>query len=167
MWLAAHLFCSALFALCPHKAGFWHYLPNWALTPFRLYGAFSGATGSYGFFSPDISPQLRARFLLNTAQGDVPVPLFPPMNHEAELRVSNLVDSQWELRTDQKSLDKNRALAASYAGKLLDRHPSARAVVVIVEYLQLARIAVRPRPEPAWTLLYQARFERPATRAAP
>jgi hypothetical protein len=159
-WFAAHLLCETLFALCPHPAGFWHYLPLWSLTPVRLYGAFTGATGSYGFFSPDITPQLRARFVLRTAQGEVEVPLYPPMNHEAELRVGDLVDAQWEFRTDPKSNEKNRALAASYAGKVLDRHPEARAVTVLVEYYPLPRLADGLQPLPEWQLFYRASFER-------
>jgi hypothetical protein len=58
VWLGAHLLLCALFALCPHTEGFWHYLPPGILTPVRLYGAFTGATGSYGFFSPNVAPQL-------------------------------------------------------------------------------------------------------------
>lgn len=159
-WFAAHIVCEALFALCPHPAGFWHYLPRWTLTPVRLYGAFTGATGSYGFFSPDITPQLRARFMLSTATGEVEVPLYPPMNHEAALRVSDLVDAQWDFRTDPKASEKNRALAASYAGKVLDRHPEARAVTVLVEYYRLPRLAEGVQPDPGWQLFYRANFAR-------
>lgn len=145
---------------CFHREGFWVYLPWGTLTPVRLYGAFTGATNSYAFFSPDVSPQLRARFGLHTDQGEIAIPMFPPMNHEAELRVSNLIDCQWDFGTSQKVIDKNRALAASYAGKLLDRHPQAHAVSVYVEYYKLAPIAQSPRPAPYWHPLYTARFER-------
>ena len=161
-WMLVHLGVAALFALCPHKAGFWHYVPHELLAPVRIYGGFTGATGSYGFFSPDVSPELRTRFVLATERGEIAIPLFPPMNHEAELRVGNLVDAQWEFGTTGKALEKNRALAASYAGKLLDRHPEARAVTVLVEYFKLPPIAAGPTPPTTWTPHYQARFERPA-----
>lgn len=158
--MVAHLLMSAVFALAPQKEGFWPYLPGWLVVPARIYGAFTGSTGSYAFFSPDISPQLRARFVLHAAGKDIPVPLFPPVNHEAELRVSNLVDAQWEFGRDDKALEKNRALAASYAGKLLHRHPDAGAVTVLVEFYKLPPLSAGPQPAPPWYLLYQARFER-------
>lgn len=160
IWLACHLFCCALFALCWHKEGFWVFLPSGTLTPVRLYGAFTGASNSYGFFSPDVSPQLRARFSLAVNGKDVPVPIFPPMNHEAELRVSNLVDAQWDFGRSEKNTAKNRALAASYAGKLLDRHPEASAATVFVEYFSLPPVAQVPRPASGWVPNYSARFER-------
>src|SRR5262245_42924143 len=35
----------------------------------RFYNALSGAGDSYSFFAPAVGPQLRARFILSTAQG--------------------------------------------------------------------------------------------------
>lgn len=166
-WLALHLLCSCLFMFCFEKEGFWTKLPLWSLTPVRLYGAFTGATNSYAFFSPDVSPQLRARFGLHTEKGEIAIPMFPPMNHEAELRVSNLVDMQWEFGKSKKDTEKNRALAASYAGKLLERYPEAHAVSVYVEYFALAKLAQKPRPEPFWQPLYNARYERAKPGAKP
>ena len=160
IWLAAHIFIEALFALCPHTAGFWHYVPHALLVPVRIYGAFTGATGSYGFFSPDISPELRARFFETTPAGEREVVLFGPMNHEAALRVGDLLDAQWDVGTSKANMEKNRALAASFAGKVLELRPGASAVTVVVEHYQLPRIAQGHQPEPPWREMYRAQFQR-------
>ena len=163
-WLGVHLGISALFALSWHRQGFWHSVPDVLLVPVRIYGAFTGATGSYSFFAPEVSPQLRARFVLATAGGDVELSLLPPSNHEAEMRIGNLVDAQWAFGKDPESVGKNRALAASYAGKMLTRHPEATAVTVLVEFYDLPPLASGLPPSTgAWKPHYQARFARAAT----
>lgn len=159
----AHLAIASAFALIDGLSRYTGQLPVALALPMRLYGAITGGTAGYGFFSPDIAPEIRATFQVVLANGQRrPEPL-TGANREADLRVGNLVNSQWDLRRTEESLANNRALAASCAGKIFARNPDARVVEVNVEYYDLPTMErYRTGAAPRWVPYYTTTFTRPA-----
>lgn len=136
-------------------------LPRAAGVVVRLYGALTGGTAGYGFFSPDIAPEVRARFEIVDARGRRHPVSLTGANREADLRVGNLVNSQWDLRRTDESLANNRALAASCAGKIFARHADAVAVDVQVEYYDLPLMEdFRTGASGRWVAYYRTSFTR-------
>lgn len=157
-----HLSIASGFALIDGLSRYTGGLPIAVALPLRLFGAITGGTAGYGFFSPDIAPEIRATFQIVLASGERrPVPL-TGANREADLRVGNLVNSQWDLRKTEESLATNRALAASCAGKIFARHPEAQVVDVQVEYYDLPPMdRYRTGAIPRWVGYYSTSFTRP------
>jgi hypothetical protein len=135
-------------------------LPGRALD---AYGALSGASSSYGFFTPGVSFQLGARFDVIDGAGLVTrASLATGASHEADIRVGNIIDQFGTLGDEddeEGSAQLRRSLAASLAGKMFARHPEASAVVVRLETFEpVSMEAWRSGERPAWKPLYTAKF---------
>jgi hypothetical protein len=157
-----HLSIAASFALLDGVHTRLGRLPLAAAVPLRLYGALTGGTAGYGFFSPDIAPEIRARFSVVGPGGQRRAAAITGANREADLRVGNLVNSQWDLRRTPESLANNRALAASCAGKIFANHPDAEEVDVQVEFYDLPTMSrYREGVRPRWVPYYRPSFTRP------
>ena len=95
-----------------HRAG-------WAVAQVA---ALSGSDSAYGFFAPGVGSQLRATFQVVDADGATSDELLPTSaSHEAKLRIADLIALFW---TADEGL--RRALAASWAGRILAKHPERR-----------------------------------------
>lgn len=135
-------------------------LPGRALD---AYGALSGASSSYGFFSPGVGFQLGARFDVIDLEGRaVSASLATGSSHEADIRVGNIIDQFGSLGDDgddEAAPAVRRSLAASLAGKMFARYPDARAIVVRLETFEpVAMEAFRRGERPRWSPLYTAKF---------
>ena len=94
--------------------------------PIAQYAALSGTDSSYGFFAPEVGTQLAARFELTSADGTKSTDVLTTgASHEADLRIGDMVAIFW---MDDRDLQ--RSIAASWAGRMLARHPEAARVVV-------------------------------------
>lgn len=93
----------------------------------RIYGALSGSDSGYGFFAPEVGPQLRAVLHLEDDQGrQWTDQLDDGLNAEAKLRMSGVVSMVGfpEYRD---------AIVTSLAAAMLGRHPTAKQVQVEVQ----------------------------------
>ena len=130
------------------------------------YGALSGASSGYGFFTPGVSFQLGARFDVIDRDGHgKSASLATGASHEADIRVGNIIDQFGSIGDDdEEGADRvRRSLAASLAGKMFARNPEAAAVVVRLETFAPASMeAWRGGERPRWRPLYTAKFVRQA-----
>lgn len=131
------------------------------------YGALSGASSGYGFFTPGVSFQLGARFDVIDRDGrSKSASLATGASHEADIRVGNIIDQFGSVGDDddEEETDRvRRSLAASLAGKMFARNPEAAAVVVRLEtFAPLSMEAWRGGERPRWRPLYTAKFVRQA-----
>ena len=136
---------------------YWFDKFGWLGQGLGLYSLLSGANSGYGFFSPGVDSQLRARFEVIDESGNLKeVLLVENHNRESELKVGNIITQFWQTNTDTKL---RRVLSASWAGKVFARHPEAREVVVYVErYNLVSSEEYRSGKRPAWTLVYRGKF---------
>ncbi len=122
------------------------------------YGKYSGSKSGYGFFAPGVDTVLRATFRVFDAGGKViaVVPLEQGKNREADLRVGNIIGWFWR---DNPQRKQQRAMTASWAGKIFARYPKATAVEVVLEQYDLPSMAeFRAGERPKWTQYYTAKF---------
>ncbi len=125
------------------------------------YAALTGADASYGFFAPTFDSDLFDSFEITEAGGHAATDaLETGVSHEADFRVRNIVgtfflgDEAWR-----------RALAASWVGKMMARHPGASSVVLRLASYDLPSMdEIRRGQKPRWSIRYRARF---VPRAAP
>src|SRR6476469_4168595 len=97
----------------------------------RFYDALSGAGDSYSFFAPAVGPELRARFILSTPQGErFEENLEAGKNREVSFRLGNLAGTVYILaqRTDLR-----RAFLGALAANRFGAHPEADRVRVKIE----------------------------------
>jgi hypothetical protein len=139
---------------------------SWAGRATGYYGAVSGAASSYGFFAPNVGPQIRATMTVQDAAGrswrDT---LTSGKTMESRLRVCAIPGRLDDLQPEKKMLVM-RSLAAAMFG----RHPDARQVTIRVElfgrrqagdeidFPAMSEVAGGKTPE--WIPLYEATFER-------
>ena len=123
------------------------------------YGSITGAGDSYGFFAPGVFRQIRARFDVVDAKGRrTPAALESGANHEADLRVGNIIDQFQNDSDDPQAMQ--RSIAASLAGTLFGRHPKTKTVVVrLEEFVAVSMSDYRHGVRPKWSSLYEATFE--------
>jgi hypothetical protein len=119
------------------------------------YGALSGTDSSYGFFAPAVGTQLRVSFELTREDGTKTTDVLTTgASHEADLRIGDMVAIFWMADEDLQ-----RSLAASWAGRMLARHPEATRVVVHLDAYELPTMAEYQRGErPDWAPHYEAEF---------
>jgi len=148
---AAHLGCVA--------AGALHVKFQRALRPLAIYSASSGADSTYDFFAPGVLNDLRATFEMTDAAGGVTFDtLETGASREVDRRYKNLVSTFWMVQEDRSRAN---AFAASWAGRMLRRHPSAQQVTVRVDVYDLPSMAAwRDGRRPAWNPLYEASIPR-------
>ncbi|WP_155798703.1 hypothetical protein [Sorangium cellulosum] len=129
---------------------------GWARRAVTYYGLLSGADSGYSFFAPGVGATLSASFQLNDANGEIVTDLLETgVSREADIRVRNII-GMFRLEEDETV---RRSLVASWAGKVLARHPDADGVVVQLDTLELPSMAEhREGKTPGWTLNYRAKF---------
>src|SRR5512140_19169 len=93
---------------------------RWPARAVACYCALTGADNAYGFFAPGVTPIPWARFEVTTPAGVRVDALETGINREADLRVRNVLGA-----FPEGSPALRRSLAASWAGKVLSRHPGA------------------------------------------
>ncbi|WP_437875807.1 hypothetical protein [Sorangium sp. So ce513] len=129
---------------------------GWARRALTYYGLLSGADSGYSFFAPGVGTTLSARFQVNGANGEIAADtLETGVSREADIRVKNII-GMFSLEEDPMV---RRSLVASWAGKVLARHPDADSVVVRLDTFDLPSMAeYREGKSTGWTLNYRARF---------
>jgi len=129
---------------------------GWARRAAQVYGMLSGADSGYSFFAPEVGTTLSASFQVNSANGSkVTDVLETGVSREADIRVRNIIGMFW-LEDDQAA---RRSLVASWAGKVLARHPDADSVVVRLDTFELPTMAdYRDGKTTGWKLNYRAKF---------
>jgi hypothetical protein len=119
------------------------------------YAALTGAEASYGFFAPGFDGELFATFEITGPDGRATTDVLETgVSAEADFRTRNIVgtfflgDEAWR-----------RALCASWAGKMMARHPGARSVLVNLTSYDLPSMDEVRQGRPAgWATRYRARF---------
>jgi hypothetical protein len=125
----------------------------------RFYDALTGAGDSYSFFAPSVGPQLRARFTLSTASGELSEEtLESGKSREVGLRLGNLAGTV-HIVADRPDL--RRAFLGALAANRLGAHPEANAVQVnIEEWVMPTMVEYRLGARPRWNSLHEATFVR-------
>lgn len=119
------------------------------------YAALTGADASYGFFAPAFDSDLFATFEITEPGGRATSDVLETgASHEADFRVRNIVGTFF-----QGGEAWRRALAASWAGKMMARHPGASSVVVRLASYDLPSMGeIRRGLKGHWSVRYRARF---------
>lgn len=141
LFWAWHLGFCLLFVSWPafHSAAnpLWPYL--------RVYGAYTGASNSYGFFAPEV-PSAR-RVEVTALCGDRSIPVEIPLRGESRNRLTSITSLTSYPEIQQGVV----ACLGAYA---LGRYPCASAALVKVEYYAVPSMADYRRGErPQWKLL--------------
>jgi hypothetical protein len=125
----------------------------------RFYDALSGAGDSYSFFAPEVGPQLRARFVLSTPQGErSEETLEAGKSREVGFRLGNLAGTVYIAgqRTDLR-----RAFLGALAASRFGAHPEVSLVQVNIEQWVMPTMAeYRVGTRPQWRSLHEATFVR-------
>src|SRR5690348_2166392 len=97
----------------------------------RFYDALSGAGDSYSFFAPAVGPQLRARFILSTPQGErFEESLGTGKSREVRFRLGNLAGTAYVF---SQRTDLRRAFLGALAASRFGAHSRASRVQVSIE----------------------------------
>jgi hypothetical protein len=125
----------------------------------RLYDAMSGAGDSYSFFAPAVGPQLRARYVLSTVQGErTEETLESGKSREVGFRLGNLAGTVYIMA---EQADLRRAFLGALAASRFGAHPEANLVQVNIEQWVVPTMAeYRDGARPAWRSLQEATFVR-------
>jgi hypothetical protein len=125
----------------------------------RFYDVLSGAGDSYSFFAPQVGPQLRARFIVSTPQGErTEETLETGKSREVGLRLGNLAGTIYLVanRTDLR-----RAFLGALAANRFGAHPRANSVQVTIEEWVMPTMAeYRLGARPRWRSVHDATFVR-------
>ena len=125
----------------------------------RFYNALSGAGDSYSFFAPTVGPQLRARFILSSPQGErSEETLETGKSREVGFRLGNLAGTVYIVA---KRTDVRRAFLGALAASRFGAHPEASRVQVDIEdWLMPTMAEYRIGARPRWSSLHEATFVR-------
>ena len=125
----------------------------------RFYSALSGAGDSYSFFAPTVGPQLRARFVLSSPQGEhSEETLETGKSREVGFRLGNLAGT---IYIAAKRTDLRRAFLGALAASSFGAHPEASHVQVNIEEWVMPTMAeYRLGARPRWRSLHDATFVR-------
>jgi hypothetical protein len=125
----------------------------------RFYDALSGAGDSYSFFAPTVGPQVRARFILSTAQGErSEETLESGKSREMGFRLGNLAGTIYIVA---QRADLRRAFLGSLAASRFGAHPEANLCQVNIEEWVMPTMAeYRLGARPRWRSLHAATFVR-------
>jgi len=125
----------------------------------RFYNALSGAGDSYSFFAPTVGPQLRARFILSSPQGErSEETLETGKSREVGFRLGNLAGT---IYIAAKRTDLRRAFLGALAASSFGAHPEASHVQVNIEEWVMPTMAdYRAGVRPRWRVLNDATFVR-------
>jgi hypothetical protein len=149
--VVGHLGLVVMGALQIHPDG-----DGWLARALAVYGGLSGAESGYAFFADSITPLPRARFHVSDAGGAILIDaLESGFSRETEIRILNLVTPF--LNVEDPTIQ--RSIAASWAGKVLARHPAAEGVLVRLETYDLPSMPeYREGKRSGWNLQYEAQF---------
>ena len=120
----------------------------------RIYGAVSGSDSHYGFFAPEVGPQIRVVFLLTDANGktrsETPG---EGLNPEASLRAGSTTSVFNAPEMDDAT---RKALLASWADGMFAKHPDVEKVTIRLEIFDpLTMSEYQQGKRPAWKLMQQ------------
>jgi len=124
------------------------------------YGLYTGSSRAFDFFAPGVGPSMRAQFDLYNRDGkllgsDI---IQESSNRECYLRVSNIVDIMGR-RVDDPVIRK--IMGASWAAKVLGRHPEASRVLIRMEHYDIPSMQeYAAGMRWGWEPLYQVHFEK-------
>lgn len=122
------------------------------------YGSLSGSTTGYSFFAPGVGSPMRAQFDVTGSDGRTVTETLAAGDRESALRLGNIIEAARD-RMEEKAT--RRALAASWAGHVLARHPFARSVKVRLEEYDLPTMTDSRRgASEGWVPIYSATFRR-------
>jgi hypothetical protein len=120
------------------------------------YSQLCGASNQYGFFSQDVGSMPRATFDVNEDGKTTTATLDTGASREADFHVALLVNSILGVDEDEEM---ERAIAASMAGKIFARHPTAESVTMRAQSYVLPTMAeYRNGARPAWEVFYEGTF---------
>lgn len=133
---------------------------NWLGAPLAIHSALSGTGTGFGYFSPEITSELRGRFELQYPDGQHEDDyLEANYSREALLR-ARIITSSISEHIDEKAT--RQKLAARWAEKVLARHPRANRIAVAMESYRLPSLVDYPKdPNVGWDPFYKVTFERP------
>lgn len=142
-------------------AGAAHLLPHLDGTVglgIRFYTALSGSGDAYSFFAP-VGPQVRARFVLSSPQGQhAEETLETGKSREVGFRVGNIAGT---IRVAAKRSDLQRAFLGALAANRFGAHPEASEVQVKIEEWEMPSMdEFRAGSRPWWRVLSEATFTR-------
>lgn len=155
-----HLSLVTMGALQIHPQG-----DGWLYRAIAYYSALSGAESAYAFFARSVTPLPRANFHVSDATGATTTDtLESGASRETEIRILNIITPF--LRNEDPAI--HRSIAASWAGKVLARHPGAQSIAVRLETYDLPSMReYREGKPPRWDLHYEAKFRpRPQQRTS-
>lgn len=129
---------------------------GWGL---RFYTALSGSGDSYSFFAPSVGPQVRARFVLSSPQGEhVEETLETGKSREVGFRLGNIAGT---IYIAAKRTDLQRAFLGALAANRFGAHPEASEVRVNLEEWEMPSMTdYRAGSRPWWRVLNEATFTR-------
>jgi hypothetical protein len=131
---------------------------------FYYYGEAAGTNSQYAFFSPGISIQIRARFLIKKDQGTSElIDFMNGRSRETDLRLGDISDQFLTLVKVQEPIRRKlqRSLAASMVANVFSRYPDARSIVLTLEEFEPKPLrAMEPYPPPRWRQVYTIEFSR-------
>jgi len=123
-----------------------------------LYGQATGAGHGYGFFTGEINSGLRAEFDVDVDGRMEVARLETGQTREADIRIGNILGVLSRSVEDEPL---RRAVAASWAGKVLARYPKATKIKVRMESLPIPPMeAFRSGVRYTWEPFYSAEFQR-------
>lgn len=138
---AFHLTFCLLFVSWPaFRSGanpLWRYL--------RVYGAYTGASNAYGFFSPAVPSARRVQVTALCGEQSIPVEI--PLRGESRNRLTSITSL-----TSYRQIE--QGVVGSFGAYALAKYPCASAALVKVEYFAVPSMAAYRRGErPRWKLL--------------
>lgn len=120
------------------------------------YGTLSGSDTTYGFFAPNVAPQITATFTLSDKNARTWV-----VSPE-DLGVTSEADLRFESSINMTTFEQFReSIPASWAAALLGRYPEAVKVEVLVQSQLLPTMEYfRAGYKPRWEVVFRGSFSR-------
>jgi hypothetical protein len=111
----------------------------------RVYGAYTGASNAYGFFSPSVPSARRVEVTALCGERSIPVEI--PLRGESRNRLTSIAGL-----TAYRQIEEG--VAACFGAYAFARQPCASAVLVKIEYFAMPSMTeYRAGKRPAWRLL--------------
>ncbi len=126
--------------------------------PLSYYSHLSGASNSYGFFSPGVGGQLLALIDIYDRSGHkLSTAIEAGENREVALRINDIIEQFTDEHHDRVKFQ--RSLSASRAGSIFAQHPNIKKVEVRIETLQaVSRRAFLKGKIASWKATYSAQY---------
>lgn len=124
------------------------------------YQGYTGASGNFEFFAPNVSGIVRTAFDIEHEDGKTETKLFAydDVNSETRLRMGNIFTSFWDSENDEGV---RRSLAASWASMMFSKNPGSKKITVRVQEFDLPPMKAYANGERSdWFDSYSATFTR-------